>query len=214
MAVPQGFRPSLSPAQVRNYRHLYERQPERFDENTLKAVQHHAEYYNLPFAESNKSFAGRIGGIMKQAGAGLIEGFTTFNVSDDPPDDDYEAIARNIGHLAGFVGYLPSFGLKSLAGLKALKGKSVPMYVAGKVQKKATKVYNESIGKAINARAAASSTATKFLQNDVVKDMAGGAFHLGVASAVSSWQHGVDEMMSSFVHGAGTGAVLKSNMRE
>ena len=209
MAVPQGFRPSLSPAQVRNYRHLYERQPERFDENTLKAVQHHAEYYNLPFAESNKSFGGRIGGIMKQAGAGLIEGFTTFNVSDDPPDDDAEAIARNIGHLAGFVGYLPSFGLKSLAGLKALKGKSVPMYVAGKVQKKATKVYNESMGKAINARAAATSTATKFLQNDVVKDMAGGAFHLGVASAVSSWQHGVDEMMSSFAHGAGTGAVFR-----
>ena len=211
MAVPQGFRPSLSPAQVRNYRYLYERQPERFDENTLKAVQHHAEYYNLPFAESNKSFAGRIGGIMKQAGAGLIEGFTTFNVSDDPPDDDAEAIARNIGHLAGFVGYIPTFGRTGgvAKAIQALKGKSVPMYVAGKVQKKATKVYNESMGKAINARAAASSTATKFLQNDVVKDMAGGAFHLGVASAVSSWQHGVDEMMSSFVHGAGTGAVFR-----
>ena len=211
MAVPQGFRPSLSPAQVRNYRHLYERQPERFDENTLKAVQHHAEYYNLPFAESNKSFGGRIGGIMKQAGAGLIEGFTTFNVSDDPPDDDAEAIARNIGHLAGFVGYIPTFGRTGgiAKAIQSLKGKSVPMYVAGKVQKKATKVYNESMGKAINARAAASSTATKFLQNDVVKDMAGGAFHLGVASAVSSWQHGVDEMMSSFVHGAGTGAVFR-----
>jgi len=211
VAVPQGFRPNLSPSQVREYRQLYERQPDRFDDNTVQAIEAHAEYYNLPFAQSNKSFTNRVGGVMKQAGAGFMEGLTTFNLSDDPPDDDAEAIARNIGHLAGFVGYLPTFGARGglATAVRAMKGKSVPMWVAGKVQKKATKVYNESMGKAIAARADAASAATRFMQNDVVKDMAGGAFHLGVASAVSSWQHGVDEMMSSFVHGAGTGAVFR-----
>ena len=211
MAVPQGFRPNLSPSQVREYRQLYERQPDRFDDNTVQAIEAHAEYYNLPFAQSNKSFTNRVGGVMKQAGAGFMEGLTTFNLSDDPPDDDAEAIARNVGHLAGFVGYLPTFGARGglATAIRAMKGKSVPMWVAGKVQKKATKVYNESMGKAIAARADAASAATRFMQNDVVKDMAGGAFHLGVASAVSSWQHGVDEMMSSFVHGAGTGAVFR-----
>jgi len=209
VAVPQGFKPSLSSAQVNDYRRLYERQPDKFDENTVQALEQHAEYYKLPFAESNKSFTERIGGVVKQAGAGFVEGFTTLNISDDAPDGDAEAIARNVGHLAGFVGYLPSFGIKSLAGLKYLKNNSAPMYVARKAQEKVNKIYKSTMGEALKTRAAASSTATKFLQNEVVKDMAGGAFHLGVASAVSSWRYGVDEMMSSFVHGAGTGAVFR-----
>ena len=146
MAVPQGFKPSLSPTQVNDYRRLYERQPDKFDDNTVQALEQHAEYYKLPFAESNKSFAGRIGGVVKQAGAGFIEGFTTLNISDDAPDDDAEAIARNIGHLAGFVGYLPSLGIKSLAGLKYLKNNSAPMYVAKKAQEKASKIYKNTMG--------------------------------------------------------------------
>ena len=68
MAVPQIFRPSLSPQQVKDYKRLYDQQPDRFNDQTLEALQQHAEYYKLPFAENDSSFAGKVGGIMKQAG--------------------------------------------------------------------------------------------------------------------------------------------------
>ena len=215
MAVPQRFQPSLSPQQVKDYKRLYDQQPDRFDDQTVEALQQHAEYYKLPFAESDSSFAGKVGGIMKQAGQGFFEGFTTFRTGD-PPKDDYEAISRNIGHLAGFVGYVPSMpfklmGAKRLAeAAKAIKGRSVPMVAAKYAEKGVKKIVNPIYGRAIEARVAAGKTATGFLQNNVVHDLASGAFHLGVASAVSSWQGGVDEMMDSFKHGAVTGAAFRA----
>ena len=214
MAVPQGFKPKLSPLQVSQFKKLYDQQPDKFNDQTLEALQQHAEYYRLPFAESNNSFMGKVGSVFKQAGQGFFEGFTTFRTGD-PPKDDAEAISRNIGHLAGFVGYVPSMpfklmGAKRLAeAAKALKGRSVPMWVAGKAEKGAKKIINPIYGRAIEARAAAGKTATGFLQNNKVHDLASGAFHLGVASAVSSWQGGVDEMMDSLKHGAVAGAAFR-----
>ena len=214
MAVPQGFRPSLSPQQVKDYTRLYDRQPDRIDDQTLEALQQHAEYYKIPFAETDYSFAGKVGDVMKQAGQGFFEGFTTFRTGD-PPKDDAEAIARNVGHLAGFVGYVPSMpfkilGAKRLAdAARALKGRSVPMVAAKYAERGAKKIINPIYGRAIEARAAAGKTATGFLQKNVVHDLASGAFHLGVASAVSSWQGGVDEMMDSFKHGAVAGAAFR-----
>ena len=214
MAVPQGFRPSLSPAQVSKFRQLYEQQPDKFNEETLEQLQQHAEYYRLPFAENNNGFMGKVGSVMKQTGQGFFEGFTTFRTGD-PPKDDAEAIARNIGHLAGFVGYVPSMPLKLMGATrlaeaaKRLKGRSIPMLAAKGAEKAVKKVVNPIYGKAIGARAAAGKTATDFLQNNVVGDLASGAFHLGVASAVSSWQGGVDEMMASLKHGAIAGAAFR-----
>ena len=214
MATPQGFRPSLSPQQVKDYRRLYDQQPDKFNDQTVEALKQHAEYYKLPFAESDYSFAGKIKGIMGQAGAGFWEGFTTLR-TNDPPKDDAEAIARNIGHLAGFVGYMPSAPLKAIGAIKLakaaqyVKGRSMPMLAAKYAEKGVKKIVNPIYGRAIEARVAAGKTATGFLQNNVVQDLASGAFHLGVASSVSSWQGGVDEMMDSFKHGAVTGAAFR-----
>ena len=214
MATPEGFRPSLSPQQVKDYRRLYDQQPDKFNDQTIEALKHHAEYYKLPFAESDNAFAGKVGSVMKQAGKGFFEGFTTFQTGD-PPEDDAEAIARNIGHLAGFVGYVPSLPFKAMGAIKLaeaakkLKGRSIPMLVAKGAERGVKKIINPIYGRAIEARAAAGKTATGFLQNNVVQDLASGAFHLGVASAVSSWQGGVDEMMDSFKHGAVAGAAFR-----
>ena len=201
MATPQGFRPSLSPQQVKNFKRLYDQKPDQFNEQTVQAIQQHAEYYKLPFAESNKSFVDKTKSIMTQAGSGMIEGFTTFKTGE-PPVGDAEAIARNLGHLAGFVGYIP--------GIRAARGMSLPMIAARKAEQGVKKIVNPIYGRAIEARAAAGKTATGFLQNNVVGDVASGAFHLGVASAVSSWQGGVDEMMDAFKHGALAGGAFRS----
>ena len=217
MATPQGFRPSLSPQQVKDYRRLYEQQPEKFNEQTVQALQQHAEYYKLPFAESNKSFIGKVGSVLDQTRRGFWEGFTTLK-SDDPPTNDAEAIARNIGHLAGFVGYVPSTPLK-LAKLetlsqavKNLKGLSVPMIAAKYAEKGAKKIVNPIYAKAVERRVAAGKEAkglTRMLESNLTQDIGQGAFHLGVASAVSSWQGGVDEMMDAFKHGAVAGGAFR-----
>ena len=212
-----GFKPSLSPQQVKDYRKLYEKQPDQFNEQTLQALEQHAEHYKLPFAKSEQDHISGVKNIVGQAAAGFWEGLTTLKarVADDPKNDA-EAIARNIGHLSGFVGFLPSSPLKWIGlhntanAVKALKGTSVPMFVAGVAQKKATKIVKPIFEGALEKRAAATSVAGKFLQGNVASDIAGGAFHLGVASAVSSWQNGIDEMMSSFIHGAGAGAFFRT----
>ena len=153
---------------------------------------------------------------MKQAGSGFWEGLTTLKAGA-PPENDAEAIARNVGHLAGFVGFTPAIGTPlKLIGLKnagnalnALKGTSVPMWAANRAQRLVSKTVAPIYSKALKNRASATTTAGKFLQSDIPTDIASGAFHLGVASTVSSWQGGVDEMMSAFVHGAGAGAFFR-----
>ena len=213
--VNQGFKPSLSPQQVKDYRRLYEQKPDQFDENTVQALEQHAEYYKLPFAKTSDSFLGEVGNVIGQAAKGFGEGFTTLDMGGDPPKGDAQAIARNLGHLAGFVGYVPAMPFKAMKAYrlaeaaKALRGKSLPMQIANFATAKANKVTNTVLGRALGKRADATKDAVGFLQSNVTRDIASGAFHLGVASAVGSWRGGVDEMLAGFIGGAKTGAVFR-----
>jgi hypothetical protein len=214
VAVYQTFKPSLSPQQVKDFRRLYDQQPDKFNDQTIQALEQHAEYYKLPFAKSNQSFIKDSKDVMLQAAKGFGEGLTTLRVGD-PPKNDAEAIARNVGHLAGFVGFIPSSPFtwanlhKTAATVKALKGTSVPMWVAGRAQKMAARTVSPIYNKAIERRVKAGLDSKSWLTSEIPKDILAGAFHLGVASSVSSWQGGVDEMMDSFIHGAGAGAFFR-----
>ena len=176
----QEFKPSLSPRQVKDYRRLYEQKPDQFDEKTVQALEQHAEYYKLPFAKSSDSFLGDVGNIIGQAAKGFGEGFTTLDMGGDPPKGDAEAIARNLGHLAGFVGYIPAKPFKLMRmhrlaeAAKALKGKSVPMQIANFATKKASKATNAILGRAIVKRAGATKTAVGFLESNITRDIVSG----------------------------------------
>ena len=216
MPLPQQFNPYIPQEELAKALAQYKQTPHQFSEEDVKALKDHAGYYNVPFAENEESNQGRIGGLISQLGKGFTEGFTTFDVFDGKPRDEYEAIARNIGHLAGFVGFIPSapfklLGLKPLAeAAKYLKGRSAPMLVANYAEKQAGKIVGPALKNAATARAGATGTAARFLQDSpVIKDIISGGFHLGVASSVSSWQGGVDEMMKSFIGGAQTGGVFR-----
>lgn len=52
-------------------------------------------------------------------------------------------------------------------------------------------------------------TARNFVLGNAAKHVLEGAFHLGVASAVSSWRGGIDEIIDSAKHGAKFGAVFR-----
>ena len=217
MAEPKEWTPNFDEKQVRGVIEEYSRLPELFNDrdDDLEALEKHAYHYRIPFTRTKEHQAGYVTRMMKQAGRGWAEGFSTLPMEkvDDflgttvggEAEDTHEAIARNLGHLAGFVGYLPGakvlrkLGALKLAGAaQALKGKSVPMQVAGFAQRKLGKTLDPYLKDLPN-----------WATEGVMSDMAQGAFHLGTASAVSSWTHGVNEMFGAAGFGAVAGGVFR-----
>lgn len=208
MAVipPKEWEPSLDEKAVRDAVWNYTTNPSALDvnEDSIRDLETHASYYNVPFARSEEHQSNLIAKIVKQAALGWSEGFTTLVPEKlgygDEPIDTAEGIARNLGHLAGFVGYIP--GGKYIKFLRMLRGASVPMLAATKAQKIVSAKFKPMIQEI-------GPVARKFAEGTIVSDLASGAFHLGVASATSSWMHGIDDMMKSGLWGAGFGAAFR-----
>ena len=188
-----------------------------YTETDRNRLRQHSSYYGLPFYEGEFDLLD----AFKQAGAGFFEGFTTFNLME-PADNEYEQIFRNLGHLAGFApGLLAAplglaakatklTALKSLTNTaKVLNDKSVPMFGAKIITNKAKEIIKPALTTITNGRAEATADALSFLTGSKARHIAEGAFHLGTASAISSWQGGVDEMMHSFMGGAMAGGVFR-----
>ncbi len=216
MADPTTWTPKFEESQIRELIGQYQINPTQFDDkdDDIEVLEDHAQHYRIPFARNKTHQDSYLTRMIKQAGRGWAEGFSTLPMEkvDDflgtslggEAEDTHEAIARNLGHLAGFVGYLPGakalreLGALKLAGaVSAIKGKSAPMLAANFAQRK--------VGKAV---APFIKDLPKWATDGVVSDMAQGAFHLGAASAASSWTHGVNEMFSAAGFGVGAGAVL------
>ena len=193
----------------------YNKQPAAFKPELIDQLEKDAQFYGLHFSRNPEDEEFRLTDTIQQAGAGFLSGFSTFHIGDDPKSP-YERIARNVGHLAGFVGFVPVKAISAIPRLarlanaaKSIQGKSVPMLAANFATKKAAEVAGKITSTAITGRSSATQTALEFLQKPGVSSVIHDAFHLGVASSVSSWQGGVDEMMSAFVHGAETGAAFR-----
>ena len=210
MAVQQEqqFQPTYNEEQTRRLVKAYQDSPGRFQEQDLEAIRQHSHHHNVPFYEGDFS----IMDALRQAGGGFFEGFTTLRISD-PPDNEYEAVARNIGHLAGFVPGLLSAPLKALGLIKAARAvgavKSIPMLGADVVSKQAKKLIKPILKGARGSRYNAVDAASTFMLGEKAKHMAEGAFHLGTASAISSVWDGVDQMMHSFLYGGLAGGVFR-----
>ena len=211
------FQPRWDEQTVRRLVSSYKDNPQRFPETYKQNLRQHTDYYNVPFYEGEFSIAD----ALTDFGAGFIEGFTTLHIGDEP-DNEYEAIFKNLGHLAGFAPGIISAPLgavqkvtKSTSLLTAanvarsLNDKSVPMAAA----KIATKFAKDNVKPFLKqgrmAKNSAVNTASNFLMGDRARHIAEGAFHLGAASAVSAWQGGVDEMMAAFIGGAQAGGVFR-----
>ena len=212
------FNPVMDAKALRNAIKKYKAHPDWYSEEDKENLRQHAAYYNIPFYEGEFDLIDAI----KQAGAGFFEGFTTFNLME-PADNEYEQIFRNLGHLAGFAPGLiatplnlgakltKSVALSNLAKTAAaLNDKSIPMAGAKILTKKAKEIVKPALNMATTGRAGAASDAFGFLTGNKARHIMEGAFHLGSASAISSWQGGVDEMMHSFIGGASAGAVFRA----
>ena len=184
-------------------------------DDDIEVLEDHAHHYRIPFARTKEHQDNFVSKVLKASARGWFEGMTTLPPEkvDEytgtnlgaAPEDTTEAIARNLGHLAGFVGYLPGarvlrkLGAVKLAGAVAgMKGKSAPMWVANKAQARVAKAVDPYL-----------KDLPEWAKTGVLSDMAQGAFHLGVASTASAWTHGVDEMFHAAGFGAGAGAVFR-----
>jgi len=201
---PEGWEPKGDQKSIRDAVFKYRTNPELFDEDSVDDLETNASHFRIPFARSEEHQDAAIFRFIKQAAQGWSEGFTTLPPEKlgfgSEPKTTGEGIARNLGHLAGFIGYLP--GRRWMPALKALQGRSVPMAVAGAVQRRVVKKVNPMLKEM-------GPWALKASKGNLLSDMASGAFHLGVASGVSSWTHGVDEIIKSSMYGAGFGAAFR-----
>ena len=212
------FQPSWDESRTRDAIKGYNRDSAFYTETDLNNIRQHASYYNVPFYEGEFDLID----AFKQAGAGFFEGFTTLNLME-PADNEYEQIFRNLGHLSGFAPGLLATPLNAGAKLTksvalsrlaktaaALNDKSVPMAGAKFLTKKAKDIVRPALGVATSGKAGAASDALGFLTGNKARHMMEGAFHLGAASAISSWQGGIDQMMHGFVGGATAGGVFRA----
>ena len=168
--------------------------------------------------------------IPKQLVGGFIQGFTTLNPIDEP-QNVVGGLARSVGSLMGFLGYVPGPGLAGKLGLSSvlkasgmakalgwerrlgtplMEGKalihmrSVPMQVADSIM---------GLGEKFYANNKAAEAALKvFTKGDLVPDVLRSGIHLGIASAVSAaqpWEIHVKERMEGFTSGFSLGAFNK-----
>jgi len=211
------FKPTIDKPQTEEYIKAYQDNPRQFQPEMLNLLDKHAAYYKLPFSYNEEDNKATIGSVIKNVGQGFIEGFTTLPVSGkDKPTNSIDAIAKNLGHLAGFIGYVPATPLKLLNlnrlanAARGLRGNSFPLYVGKKATESASKRVKKIINTAQGTRAGAREASTSFLQKGIVKDLAEGSFNLGVASGVSSVWGGVDQIMEGFIGGAVTGGAFRA----
>ena len=158
----QEFMPVMSSDQTRKVIEGYKQNPKRFPSSMIKSIESHANYHNIPFYSGEFSASEAI----MQLAKGVFSGFTTFNVGK-APDNEYEAIARSIGHLIGFA---PGMVARPLAKIPALSGwaaklasvKSVPFMGAHFIRKKATDILGPAMKTAVKGRADAAGVAGSF----------------------------------------------------
>ena len=146
----QGFAPQYDEQQTRYLINQYTANPNMYSDEDTELIRHHSVHHNVPFYEGEASISDAI----KQAAGGFVEGFTTMNLlGTDAPDNEWSAIARNLGHLAGFAPGIMAKPLQ-LVGLTraataatALREASVPMWTA----RKATDIAKKYVGKAVQS---------------------------------------------------------------
>ena len=217
--VQQQFQPRWDEKTLRSLLKEYHQNPAHYPAELKEQLQEHASYYNVPMYEGEFDLID----AFKHAGAGFFEGFTTLNLME-PADNEYEQIFRNLGHLSGFAPgllavparTLTKLGVKSAAlasfarTASALNDKSVPMAGAKWLTSKAKDIVKPAVKAAGLHRGASTNVALDFLMGNRARHMMEGAFHLGAASAISSWQGGVDEMMHGFMGGAMAGGTFRA----
>lgn len=202
--TPEGWQPSAEREQISNAVYQYNINPQNFeDDSSLDDLELHASHYGIPFARSKEHQDSLISRTIGEVGKGFFEGITAnlWKGEAPAPSDNVAKIARQLGSVAGFLGYIP--GRKYLPILSKVKNLSLPMYASTKATK--------AVGKAINPLIKQTNKEVKdFLTGSVISDVVQGGFQMGVASAVSGeWKDGVGTILKNAGYGSLYGGVAR-----
>ena len=197
---------------------IYQQSPQSFTDDEVYSLEQISQEYSLPFKRNQDAGDFNLFKTIGQTIDGFIEGFTTIDTPlVDQPRNTVEGIARSIGHLLGFIGVIP--GLRSVGSLTAkaigkaagftkltrygnqiskaqnltMKMKSFPMMISDAAMKCAGGNRAVKVASGFLQKQGLSHSMTRH-----ASDIMEGALHLGIASSVSSWRQGTDEMMNSF----------------
>jgi len=214
---PQAQGVQVDPIRVQRMVRLYDRMPNLFSDDDLYELEEQARAIGLDWRPAPEQAEFSLRRTVKQAVMGFVGGFTTLQ-SSDLPENTYEEIARSLGSVAGFMGFVPGPGLFAKGGAAALlavgsRGRaaqflqrmaatpnvlnvpSIPILAGSAVARAGKQIVERTLG----AQAATALRSTAW-------DAAEEALRLGTASAVSSWQGGVDAMFEGSWRGALEGA--------
>jgi len=218
--IRHGFQPTLDQETTNQLLEQYTQDPDKFQPEQQTLLREHAEHYKIKSPDTQLAENG-FGSIMSQAGKGWFAGFTTLNIdhgnADAQPRTSWERIARSLGHLGGFIGYIPGLSILSKVGkasklatnLMKIRGHSIPL-MAGKAATAGIKKTAVALSKkGINKKGEAVNAVSKFMDT-VPGDMVEGALNLGIASGVSSWQDGIHAVADSMIGGGVAGAGFRA----
>jgi hypothetical protein len=216
----------------------YKANPYAFTNEQVDQIANAAKRLNVDFGRDSVHEEASIGSVLGNVLSGAIQGFTTLEVGDRPVTAA-DQIANNIGYLLGFVGFVPGVGTAgrflTRTAVKNIVGKSASNTVLGQLGRQATVrtaaglrsvtsgrissvpflIANRIIDGKTASKAAQSAT-DFFIKKGLEKqtaskigDIAKEGLRMGVASSVSSWQYGIDQMASSFAQGTVTGGAFR-----
>jgi len=195
---------------------LYQQKPETFTDDQVASLQQVNKDAGKDFQPKASAQPFNLLNTVAQLGEGFLQGFTTIKMGE-APQNTVEGIARSVGSLLGFVGFVPGPGIfkafkrEGMAGVTAaathdalgIQLKSVPMWISDKIM--------GGLQKTIAQTEAAS--AIKFFKNgSIARDVTEGALSLGIASAVGAaqpWELNIEDRMKAFLGGAEAGGVFR-----
>ena len=218
--IKYGFEPTIDEQTTNQLVTQYRENPSQFDYSQSELIRNHAQHYKIEPPDTQLG-ENSFGSMLNQAGKGWIAGFTTLNIDhgdqEAQPRTSYERIARSLGHLGGFVGYIPGVRMLTKLGmaqkigtnLLKLRGKSIPLMIGGAVTKKSKELAVGLGKKGIDKKGQAFNTVERFF-NTRPGDMIEGAVNLGVASGASAWQEGIGAVADATFGGGIAGAGFRA----
>lgn len=212
---------------------LYEENPDAFSQDDLAEISNISASFGLRLHDTPaapEEFD--LGRTISKLGTGFLTGFSTIEVGD-APRNDYEFIASNLGHLFGFMGYVPGVGTAGkLAGMAAARvtgmaargANAVGMAkLAGYVSKAPDLARIKSLPmmgadlamtgiKNVAGRSAYLKSLNFLAEGATARHMIEGGLHLGIASGISAaqpWELELDRRLEAVKGGIEAGLVFR-----
>ena len=212
-------------SQVRSLVNLYRSNPKLFSDDQLDMLQERANEFDVEFKPLQDSTS--LTSLAQNFAGGFVRGLVPLVPPDEQPRTTYEAIARSLGHLAGFAPSILSLPLRgvtsSIKGIGALVGATskaaqaakrverVAQPIIGTLDKISLPMIGSRLAKAGLGKGISKlelETLDYMKAGGVARSIAEESVGLGTATMISNIWAGPDEYINTFLGGALVGGAF------